>query len=220
MKIVYDNKKTKLVNKTKDTWDLSVEWQGQTKKFWINFPFPLMKIIATDNIDEMNRKFTIKADSIKPLKLFLKERKGKISYEDGMQFLFDIGNQIQTLERFSLGIPFIKIEDIIVIDNRHFFYLDDSKVLDINRITIDIEEPYKISMFFSPEFKNIKGLPAEISYKTSYYSLASLIVFCMFNAHVEVGNKDILKPIYTTKLYWALDRMLQDDPKDRFYLII
>ena len=218
MKIVYDNKKTKLVKKTKDTWDLSVEWQGQTKKFWINFPFPLMKIISTDNIDDMNRKFTIKAESIKPLNLFLKERKNKISYEEGMQFLFDIGNQIQTLERFLLGIPFIKVDDIIVIDDKHFFYLNDGKILDINRTSIDIEEPYKISPFFSPEFKNIKGLPAEISYKSSYYSLASLIVFCIFNEHFI--DMDILKPLYTSKLYWALGRMLEDDPKDRFFLII
>jgi hypothetical protein len=218
MKIVYDNKKTKLVKKSKNTWDLSVEWQGGKKKFWINFPFPLMKIISTENINEMERKFTIKAESIKPMKLFLKERKNKISYEDGMQFLFDIGNQIQTLERFLLGIPFIEIDDIVVIDNKHFFYLDDSKILDINRTTIEIDEPYKISPFFSPEFKNIKGLPEEISYKSSYYSLGSLIVFCIFNEYFV--DMDILKPIYTTKLYWALERMLQDDPKDRFYLII
>ena len=36
----------------------------------------------------------------------------------------------------------------------------------------------------------------------------------------EDNKNAIMAPIYTSKLYWALMRMLEKDPSDRFYLII
>ena len=63
--------------------------------------------------------------------------------------------------------------------------------------------------------------PGKISYKSSFYSLASLVIFCMLNTIVTEDNKnDVLAPIYTSKLYWAVLRMLEKNPNDRFYLII
>jgi len=36
MRVVYHNNQTKLEKKGKDTWNLTVNWEGPTKKFWIN----------------------------------------------------------------------------------------------------------------------------------------------------------------------------------------
>ena len=44
MTVVYQNNQTKLEKKTKDTWILTVDWEGETKKFWVNFPYNLLKI--------------------------------------------------------------------------------------------------------------------------------------------------------------------------------
>jgi hypothetical protein len=222
MKAVYNNNQTKLVRKGKDTWELSVKWEGETKKFWVNFPFNLLKIIKQEKVGKNNdKKLTIKATSIKPLSIFIKENGGMISYDSAIEMLFDLGNQLQTLERFYMSIPFLDIKDIIVVDDKNFFYLNDSKIIDIKNHQIEIDEPYKKSMFFSPELKNIGSLPAYISYKSAFYSLALLVIYCLLNKYVENTDKlEILAPLNTSKLYWALLRMLEKNPKDRYYLII
>ena len=220
MTVVYQNNQTKLEKKNKDTWVLTVNWEGDTKKFWINFPYNLLKITKQDKVGD-DKKFTIKATSIKPLSVFLKENKNRLSYDNSIDMLFDIGNQLQSLERFYMGVPFIDIKDIIVVNEKHYFYLNDEKVLDIKNGKLDIDEPYKKSLYFSPELKKMRTLPGKISYKSSFYSLASLVIFCMLNTNITEDNKDyVLAPIYTSKLYWAVLRMLEKNPNDRFYLII
>ena len=222
MKAVYNHNQTKLVQKGKDTWELSVEWEGETKKFWVNFPFNLLKIIKQEKVGKNNdKKLTIKATSIKPLSIFIKEHGGMIPYDSAIEMLFDLGNQLQTLERFYMGIPFIDISDVIVVNDKNFFYLNDSKIIDIKNQQIEIDVPYKKSMFFSPELKNISSLPAYISYKSGFYSLALLVIYCLLNKNADNTNKlNILAPLNTSKLYWALLRMLENNPKDRYYLII
>ena len=221
MTVVYHNNQTKLEKEGKDTWNLTVNWEGETKKFWINFPFPLLKIIKQEKVKDRYKQFTIKAKSVKTLATFLKENKNHLSYDRSIEMLFDLGNQLQSLERFYMAIPFIDINDIIVVDEKHYFYLNDSKLLDIKNNKIDIDEPYKKSLFFSPELDNLKQIPTSINYKSGFYSLASLVVFCMLDDKVTEDNKNvIMSPIYTSKLYWALMRMLERDPSDRFYLII
>ena len=222
MLVVYHNNQTKLEKKSKDTWNLTVNWEGPTKKFWINFPYPLLKIIKQpNNINDSYKQFTIKAESVKSLASFLKEKKNHLSYDSSIEMLFDLGNQLQSLERFYMGIPFMDINDIIVVDEKHYFYLNDNKLLDIKNNKLDIDEPYKKSLFFSPELDNIKQLPTSISYKAGFYSLASMVVFCMLDDKITEDNKNaVMAPIYTSKLYLALMRMLEKDPSDIFYLII
>lgn len=221
MKIVYHNGKTKIEEKNKKNWYFFVEWEGDSKKFWLNFPYHLLKIIEEKKENDSMKRFTIKAESIIPLKEFLKKNKNKLPYNICMDFLYNIGNQIQTLERFDLGIPFIDIDDIIVVDDKKFLFLNDQKMGDIKLQKIQINNPPKKSLFFSPELKSIKKIPSSISYKCSFYSLASLIVYCYLNTPLESENiENQLKPIYTTKLYWALLRMLEINPEKRYYLII
>jgi len=163
MRVVYHNNQTKLEKKSKDTWNLTVNWEGPTKKFWINFPYPLLKIIKqTNNINDSYKQFTIKAESVKSLASFLKEKKNHLSYDSSIEMLFDLGNQLQSLERFYMGIP--------------------------KNNKLDIDEPYKKSLFFSPELDNIKQLPTSISYKAGFYSLASMVVFCMLDDKITEDN--------------------------------
>lgn len=45
MKVVYNKNNTILEKNQKNQWNLSVEWEGENRKFWLNFPFYLLKII-------------------------------------------------------------------------------------------------------------------------------------------------------------------------------
>ena len=222
MKIVYNKNNTKLEQKSKNQWFLSVEWEGENRKFWLNFPFHLLKIVEQKKEDELIKKFTIKADSIITLRDLLKKYKNKLPYELCMELLYNIGNQIQTLERFYLGIPYIDLDDIIVVNEQSFLFLNSKKIIDIKSHQIEIDEPIKKAMFFSPELQEIKKIPAQISYKSSFYSLGSLIIFCYYNKKLD-SNDDIenqIKSLYTSKLYWALIRLLEYEPSNRHYLII
>ena len=72
----------------------------------------LLKIIKQTKAKDSYKQFTIKAKSIKSLAFFLKEKRNRLSYDNGIEMLFDLGNQLQSLERFYMGIPFMDINDI------------------------------------------------------------------------------------------------------------
>lgn len=222
MKLVYNKNNTKLQQKSKNQWFLSVEWEGENRKFWLNFPFHLLKIVEQKKEGDLIKKFTIKADSVTTLKELLKKHKNKLPYELCMELLYNIGNQIQTLERFYLGIPYIELDDIIVVNDKTFLFLNSNKLLDIKSQQLEIEQPIKKSMFFSPELQEIKKIPANISYKSSFYSLGSLIVFCYYHKQLDMNSEISLqiKSLYTSKLYWSLLRLLEKDTSKRHYLII
>jgi len=222
MKVVYNKNNTILEKNQKNQWNLSVEWEGENRKFWLNFPFYLLKIIDQKKEGDIVKKFTIKADNILTLKDLLKKYKNKLPYELCMELLYNIGNQLQTLERFYLGVPFIDLDDIVVVNESIFLFLNSSKILDIKSNKLDIVEPIKKTSFFSPELLEIRKLPSKISYTSSFYSLGSLIIYCFYNRFLDinVSIEDQIRSLSTTKLYWSLLRLLEVDPSKRNYLII
>lgn len=219
--MVYRTESVDLIKKGKN-WELTVNWEGEHRRFWVNFPWSILSIINQEKVDDLKKSFTIRADTIETLEHFIKERKNRLSYDESIVLLYDIGNQLQTLERFNMAIPFLDIKDIIVVDKRHFFYLNDSKIHWFSGDKmIEINTIYKKGQFISPEFSDMQNIPSNIHYKTGFYSLASIVVFAMFNKYITQENKmEVLDPINTTKLYWALLRMLEYIPSDRYYLII
>ena len=41
------------LKKVAKNWELIVEWEGPKRRFWINFPFPLLKIIKQKKVGDM-----------------------------------------------------------------------------------------------------------------------------------------------------------------------
>lgn len=221
MKVIYHNDKTKIEQKNKKHWNFFMELNESNKKFWLNFPYELLKIIDEKKEGANQKKMTVEAESVMPLKKLLKKHDKKLPYHMCMELLFNIGNQIQTLESLDIGIAFIDLDDIIVINETTFLFINDKKIMNIKNNQIVIDTPLKKNMFFSPELKLIKKLPTKISYKSSFFSLGLIIAFCYFNFNLDGKEiKKKLRPIMTTKLYWALLRLLEQNPRDRYYLII
>jgi hypothetical protein len=168
------------------------------------------------------KEYTIRADKMEMLDDFLKRHK-HMSYNDCLALLYDIGNQIQSLEMFNVGIPFLKLSDILVVNSKHFFIVNTVRILPISNKMITINTPYKRTAFFSPELQNLTGIPSTVNWKSAYYSLASLVVYCLTHEHIlgsKISPREILDKLYATKLYWALLRCLKSKPRDRYYLII
>jgi len=222
MTVVYEDGELVIKKKNKKEFIFLIKkWDGEYKKFWVNFPFSLIKIISTKK-DEGQKEYTMHINKAEMLDDLIKRHKN-LSYTDCLTMLYDIGNQLQSLEMFNMGMPFLKLSDIMVVNDRHFFIVNTSRVLPISNDRITINTPYKRTPFFSPELQNLNGIPAKLNWKTSYYSLASLVVYCLTGEHI-LGNKlssgEIMDKLYETKLFWALQRCLVVNPEDRYYLII
>ena len=223
MVLIYEDSEISIKKKKKNEFIMLIKnWDGDYNKFWDNFPVSLMKVVKIDAKSEETQEITIKAEKMEMLSDLIKRNK-TMDYMDCLVLLKDIGNQIQSLEMFNMGIPFLKPSDILVVDNRHYFIINTSRILMVSNKTLTINTPYKRSSFFTPELQELTGIPAKISWKSAYYSLASLVLTCLTGEFL-LGNKssagEILDKLYATKLYWALMRCLETEPKDRYYLII
>ena len=223
MVLIYDDSEISIKKKNKNEFVMLIKnWDGDYNKFWDNFPVSLMNVVKIDAKSEDTQEIVIKAEKMEMLSDLIKRNK-TMDYTDCLVLLKDIGNQIQSLEMFNMGIPFLKPSDILVVDSRHYFIINTSRILMVSNKTLTINTPYKRSSFFTPELQELTGIPAKISWKSAYYSLASLVLTCLTGEFL-LGNKssagEILDKLYATKLYWALMRCLETEPKDRYYLII
>jgi hypothetical protein len=84
-----------------------------------------------------------------------------------------------------------------------------------------------LNLFISPEIKNSNVLPFTILYSSTYYHLAALIIYCMFNKNIcfygsgsneDMDEKTIIKllsGIVNTKLYWFIIRCTYNEPSKR-----
>ena len=223
MVLIYEDSEISIKKKKKNEFVMLIKnWDGDYNKFWDNFPVSLMNVIKIGGKPSETQELTIKADKMTMLSDLIKHKK-TLDYIDCLALLTDVGNQIQSLEMFNMGIPFLKPSDILVVDNKHYFIINTSRILSVSNKKLTINTPYKRTRFFTPELQDLTGIPAQISWKSGYYSLASLVLTCLTGEFL-LGNKssagEILDKLYATKLYWALMRCLETEPKDRYYLII
>ena len=83
----------------------------------------------------------INASSVMPLQTFLNKASNQkgVSYDVLLHFLGNIGNQLTFLKKKGYAIPFISLEDIIVIDGTIFAFVNDDKVFRIEDTMADEE---------------------------------------------------------------------------------
>ncbi len=75
---------------------------------------------------------------------------------------------------------------IWVIDNHTMVYLGEITHIDANTEHMTISQPFSSrDLFLSPEMLNITMLPCQVHYKSSYYSLALLVVYLLTNGNME-----------------------------------
>ena len=133
-------------------------------------------------------------------------------------------------------------EEIIVINDEIFAFLDSELVADIDPVGKEmatISCPFKVTDFFaSPEILKIKEIPSHVHYKTSYFSLGCLLLFAVTEGGFAVTEgglavtegglegedfyKEYLNGLHfkNTKLYWLLSRCLVEEPEKRSILFI
>ena len=119
--------------------------------------------------------------------------------------------QIKCLEAHKYAHYGHNINDILVIDDDIFININANTLLPINEDnTITFLSPFSCPYFVSPLIKQITILPTKIPSKEGYYSLATLVIYCLLNEELDLDLDldTILKPIFYTKIYWFLKHCL------------
>jgi len=177
---------------------------------------------ADNDLEEESISFT--AESVKPLTTFL--QKGKLTNQETIKMIHDLSKQIAYLESNLLAFYGYNLDDILVINDETFFIASMkciSKIESTSSKCIYFYNPIIKPYFSNPELDELTKLPAKIDYRSSYYSLGALILFCSTNIYIYSELKEIdvsLSPIYYTKLYWFLKRTFHKNGKQRILLFI
>ena len=197
------------------------------------------RIIQGGTVTDDYKSIKFKAQSVKSLLQF-KEEHNKIlgSYSLPInivaKMLNNLGNQLNYLERiYSCTILGYTPENVIVINDQKFAFVGSEYITEIDNNMILISSPFTSKDFYlSPELLNINELPSFVNYKTSYFSLACLLINALlsnedfYEDYLKHQQTDIIiKHLNThlikeTRLYWLLSRCLVEDPKNRCIQLI
>lgn len=164
---------------------------------------------------------------IQSLNDYLLENDKLLTYEQSLNIIHTLSIQINFLYEKQYGFYGIDLEDIMVIDDDIFIICSDEKLLSIdshdeNSQFLVIDKMIHIPFFHNPEILQIIELPAKINHKCIYYSLALLVMKCIFGKEIhdnEISTTEAIKSIEYTKLYFFLKRCL-DNLDDRCLLFV
>jgi hypothetical protein len=187
------------------------------------------KIILGSTITNNYTVLSFNASNIQTWKEYSKA--GQLSYNVFMRLIYCLSIQlnylIETCNKTFIG---YSQEHIFVINNERFIYLHVNQLYNIHNEFIDITYPFSHDEFYmSPEHWSIKEIPANIHYKSGYYSLACLIIHGYSNQKHDlkyvnnmnnINHKLELLPIKDTKMYYLLKRCISTDIKNRCILYI
>ena len=159
------------------------------------------------------------------------QKQNPISHDTLLLILYNLSTQLKyMINNYSKTFIGYNPKNILVIDENKFIYLPNNEELhDIEDNNITITYPFSQQDFFmSPEMFFIKEFPSKIHYKTSYYSLACLIIYYLQpnnqqNDITQYKIEDIesnIIPIKGTRIYFLLIRCLTKNIENRCILYI
>jgi hypothetical protein len=186
----------------------------------------LIKHIHCSFYDEETETICFTAEKIETLKETL--LKTKMSLKNCIQMIDQLTKQILYLQTIGYGFYGFDIDDIIIINESIFIFSSSTYLMPLQDNTILFYSPINRPYFVDPMLFELTTLPAKLDYKCVYYSLGVLIVFCLLNTYLLVGNETksdqevdkILSPLKNTKIYWFLKRCFASELNKRTLLLI
>ena len=206
--IIYKNKNI-LITKQNEKYIFKIDEYEKNILFFNTF---LREVSERDKITIVS----VYADEINTLEYLLKNKEIiKQEYENIFLFLY---NQLKILENINLTIPIYNLKDIIYfkIGERYsYYFLNLSKIFRVDMSKqIIIDKIFIKNKFTSKELIDIDEIPNTTLATASYWSLAKIILFCL--QHIDITFLDIKY----SKLYWALKKCLEKNPKHRYLIFI
>ncbi len=160
---------------------------------------------------------------LKTLSQYLKYKNNLMEYKDICKLVRDVVYLEKRLEEKNRCITYYNLEDIVVINENLFLFLNDSKLSNIEESNLKITFPIdKKEEFIYPEIRNSESLPIIVSYKASYYSLGLLVLRLLLPEKKDalVLYDTIKELLYPTALYWFLLSVLNIDSEKRELIML
>ena len=212
MTLVHEVNKTKVIKKSNKFYTIESEIE-------LNKTLLYKNLISSEKIKETDNSITLMVDNIESLDKYLKKNRNKLEYNKVEKLLKDLIVVIDGLSSYGLMFVNLDINDIIVIDESIFMFINYKNIYKLNDNSISIEDILTSSKFNSKNEFLQKSIPYSINIKTIYYNIGNLIFYCLFNKLYD-NNKLSIYPIYYTKLYWFLERCLENDINNRVFLFV
>lgn len=189
--------------------------------------FVKSKLLPGASVIDDYKTVTFKASSVNSYKQFQDELaslngKSGFTYELALKMVSTLATQLQYLLKHNMCFYAYNTDDLIIVNDSCFIYISTDYLTSCkSNNTIVLSRPFsKMDCFMSPELTSITCIPAEISYKTIYYSLGLLIVHVLTNAQPADNAIYFIQDIKGTKLYWLVVRCLHADIQERCILYL
>ena len=155
----------------------------------------------------------------------IKTKYNKMTEPECAKLISNLTSQIKYLEELNYVIYGYDLNDILVINGDTFILANSNYILPVENNMFFFYNPNIMPFFSSLELLKLTSLPASIHYKSSYYSLGVLVVFCLLNRQLLETMNDkmievILSPVYYSKIYWFIKRCLNKNCEERVLLYI
>ena len=157
------------------------------------------------------------------LRELLSQRREKLQYFEGVKLAQCIGQQLFYLEKYAHTFSWFNIDNILVIDESCFLCIGIDQLMSVDAFgRIWFTTPFSLKQpHIAPEIQRLKTLPSYVTYKAAYYSLGSLITFCLAMDDEKSTKMSLrLEFIADTKLYWFLLRCIDNEPNARLLLFL
>jgi serine/threonine protein kinase len=186
----------------------------------------ILSNIFYDGDEDDKEQIIFTAETVVTLTTFLKKNGNRLTMDESVKMINDLSKQLAYLELSNFAFYGFNLDDILVINESIFFIASTKYMLDIEETNIVFNSPIIHPNFSSPEVDKLTNLPSNIDYRSNYYSLGSLTLFCLLNVHTTSEIKKgrsintLLQPIHHTKMYWFLKRCFLPDSEKRILLFI
>jgi hypothetical protein len=188
-------------------------------------------IVNSSNDNNNNTSLIIKTMLIKTFNQFKEEQKTvngsyKLPYTTILNIIICLSKQLSYLLEIETKCFYnFDPDNILVVDDCKFLYLSTEYLKDIKNNNLYIYNPIKKNIgYLSPELHNVSSIPIIIHYKTIFYSLGLFIINNLVdhltNNDIQEVLLDCIENIRGTKLYYFLERCLQDEPTKRFLIYV
>ena len=163
------------------------------------------------------------AKNVCSLRELLSQRREKLQYFECVKLAQCIGQQLFYLEKYAHTFSWLNLDNILVIDESSFIYIGIEQLMPVDAFgRIWFTTPFSNKQpHIAPEIKRLYILPSYVTYKAAYYSLGSLITFCLAVDDEKSTKMPLrLEFMADTKLYWFILRCIDPEPSARLLLFV
>ena len=157
------------------------------------------------------------------LRELLSQRREKLQYIEGVKMAQCLGQQLFYLEKYAHTFSWFNLDNILVIDDSSFLCIGLEQLMPVDAFgRIWFTTPFSLKLpHIAPEIQRLKTLPSYVTYKAAYYSLGSLITFCLAEDDEQSTKMQLrLEFIADTKLYWFILRCIDSVASARLLLFV